>query len=291
MTGRGYFEETAAQLDGAQRVGWAEAVTKAAITAQDWSSAWGSDSGQYLADAFRQSLRDTSVLDACARHAIPIPERATGLQLLSGATADAVAEGVPKVATRLTLSPQNLTTKKVAAILAMTAELVRTPAAERVIGSELRTKVSEATNTAFLGLLTATSVTAGTTPTATVQAALDALDDCAQAVIAAPGSFVRKLAAESNGRIGITGGELFPGCMVVATAAAGTDLYAIAADRIALREEPLKMLPATDASVQLDDAPSGGAQSLVSLWQSNLIGLLIERYFSAYGECIKVDLS
>lgn len=33
-----------------------------------------------------------------------------------------------------------------------------------------------------------------------------------------------------------------------------------------------------EASLQLDDAPSAGAQSLVSLWQNNLIGLRAERY-------------
>jgi len=33
-----------------------------------------------------------------------------------------------------------------------------------------------------------------------------------------------------------------------------------------------------EASLQMDSAPSAGAQSLVSLWQNNLVGLRAERY-------------
>ena len=36
----------------------------------------------------------------------------------------------------------------------------------------------------------------------------------------------------------------------------------------------------TEASVQMNDAPSAGAQSLVSLWQNNLVGIRAERYIN-----------
>lgn len=36
----------------------------------------------------------------------------------------------------------------------------------------------------------------------------------------------------------------------------------------------------TEASVQMNDAPTAGAQSLVSLWQNNLIGIRAERYIN-----------
>lgn len=36
----------------------------------------------------------------------------------------------------------------------------------------------------------------------------------------------------------------------------------------------------SDASVQMDDAPSAGAQSLVSLWQNNLLGVRAEQYIN-----------
>jgi hypothetical protein len=35
-----------------------------------------------------------------------------------------------------------------------------------------------------------------------------------------------------------------------------------------------------EASVQMNDAPSAGAQSLVSLWQNNLVGIRAEQYIN-----------
>jgi hypothetical protein len=35
-----------------------------------------------------------------------------------------------------------------------------------------------------------------------------------------------------------------------------------------------------EASVQMNDAPSAGAQSLVSLWQNNLVGMRAEQYIN-----------
>jgi hypothetical protein len=36
----------------------------------------------------------------------------------------------------------------------------------------------------------------------------------------------------------------------------------------------------TEASVQMNDAPSAGAQSLVSLWQNNLVGIRAEQFIN-----------
>jgi len=291
LAGSGGFEDVQSAVQRGTGSGWLEAFTKSAVAAQDWGSAWGTDAGQHLADAFLTSIRDVSILDAIAAHAVAVDPRATQAQILSGASADVVTQGAPKVATRVSLNPQSLTRKKVAAIVAMTNELARLPEAQRIIQQELRTQVSTITNAAFLGVLTATTATKGATPTATVQAALDALEDCTQAVIAAPYGFVRQLAAESNGRIGLTGGTIFPGCQIIATTATVGSLYAIAADRIVLHHEPLRMVPATNASVQLDDAPTGGAPSLISLWQNGMRAVLVEREFQACGKCIEVALS
>ena len=291
LSGSGHFEDVQSALQRGTGSGWLEAFTKSAVAAQEWSSPWGTDAGQHLADAFLLSIRDASVLDAVSRFAVAVDPRQTTAQILSGASADVVAEGAPKVATAVSLNPQSLTRKKIAAIVALTTELARLPEAQRMIQAQLRTQVSHAANVAFLAALTATSATAGTTAPATVSAALDALEDTAYAVIAAPGGFVRRLAVESDGRVGITGGMLFPGCQIVATSAAGTNLYAVAADRIVLHAEPLQMIPASEATLQLSDAPSGGAQELVSLWQNNLRAVLVEREFQAYGKTVKIDLS
>ncbi len=36
----------------------------------------------------------------------------------------------------------------------------------------------------------------------------------------------------------------------------------------------------TEASVQMNDAPSAGAQSLVSLWQNGMVGLKCDRWIN-----------
>lgn len=55
----------------------------------------------------------------------------------------------------------------------------------------------------------------------------------------------------------------------------------IDADRVLVADEGVvRVEAARHASVVMDDAPSAGAQTLVSLWQNNLRGILIERFIS-----------
>lgn len=175
--------------------------------------------------------------------------------------------------------------------MVLSDELAATDDASRIIKTELRAQVSKAANEAFLAMLTPTSGTAGSDALATIDAALAALGECQHVVIAAGHSFVRAVANASEGRIGLTGGTVFPGCEIIATSAAGSDLFAIAADRVALREEPLVMSPATEAAIQMVDNPQTGEQSLTSLWQNGLRAVIVLREFAASGGCIKIDVS
>jgi HK97 family phage major capsid protein len=60
-----------------------------------------------------------------------------------------------------------------------------------------------------------------------------------------------------------------------------TNIYLIDAAEVMLADEGGVTLDVSrEASLQMDDAPSSGAQSLVSLWQNNLIGLRAERYIN-----------
>lgn len=262
--------------------GWAQEIIKSAVGTQDWSTAWATTAGQSLSEGLRARLRNVSVLDAVAVHALR-PDYPNPARMLTGGAASSADEGGVKVATKFSLTAPDMSANghKIAALVAMSKELLRLPEANQIITDELAAVVADKVNSEFLGALTATSVTAPTSGSATdcVQAALDAVDDSDQVVLAAPRAFVRKLAAESDGRIGLIGGELFPGCRVIATTAAGNNLYAIPADRAFVYERPVVLSPASEASVELDDAPTGGATSLVSLWQENLVGLLCERSF------------
>jgi len=60
-----------------------------------------------------------------------------------------------------------------------------------------------------------------------------------------------------------------------------TNIYLIDAAEVMLADDGGVTLDVSrEASLQMDDAPSAGAQSLVSLWQNNLIGLRAERYIN-----------
>jgi HK97 family phage major capsid protein/HK97 family phage prohead protease len=59
----------------------------------------------------------------------------------------------------------------------------------------------------------------------------------------------------------------------------GSPIFLIAANEILLAEDGgLTIDMSKEASVQMNDAPSAGAQSLVSFWQNNLVGLRAEWY-------------
>jgi hypothetical protein len=230
-----------------------------------------------------------SVLDAVAQFSLPLDPRLPKQQVLGSATASATSEAAPKVATRLSLSPQSITEHKAAAILAVTSELARSSGALRLIANELRNAVARATNAIFLAALDTSSATAGATAAASLAAALDKLGNCRQVVVAAPFATVRELALASDGRMSLTGGNYVPGVQVVA--ADVTDLFAIPADRVTLWQSNIEIHPSSDATVQLDDDPDSGAAAQISLWQHNLHGLLCERLFRVYGECVKVTLT
>lgn len=58
-----------------------------------------------------------------------------------------------------------------------------------------------------------------------------------------------------------------------------TYIVLVEASEIYLADDGETMLDVSrEASLQMDDAPQAGAQSLVSLWQNNLIGIRAERY-------------
>lgn len=58
-----------------------------------------------------------------------------------------------------------------------------------------------------------------------------------------------------------------------------TYIVLIEASEIFLADDGEVMIDVSrEASLQMNDAPSGGAQSLVSLWQNNMVGIRAERY-------------
>lgn len=219
-----------------------------------------------------------------------LPANCPRTQILGGMSADTLAEGAPAVATRLSLTAGDLTVKKTAAIVAMSNELVVHGGNEayRLLSDELTRQVSRASNTAFLGALTKTTATKGTTVADSLAAGLAAIGDCANIVVAASYADTRALALASDGRMGIAGGAFVPGVQIVPCGV--TDLTLIAADRIALDMGDLQVLPATEATVQLSDSPVTDATATeISLWQNGLKAVAVARRFGVKGACVEVS--
>lgn len=260
------------------------------MAAQDWGAAWTSGDGRSLVDSFLRSIRPMSLLDAVAAHAMKLPANCPRTQILSGMSADTTAEGAPVVATRLTLTAGDLTVKKTAAIVAMSNELVGRGGNEayRLLSDELTKQVARASNAAFLSALTKTAVTKGTTVADNLAAGLAAIGDCTSIVVAASFADTRALALASDGRMGVAGGLFVPGVQIVPCGV--TNLTLVAADRIALDMGDLLVLPATEASVQLEDSPVSDASATeISLWQNGLKALLVARRFGVKGSAVEVS--
>jgi HK97 family phage major capsid protein len=80
-------------------------------------------------------------------------------------------------------------------------------------------------------------------------------------------------------------GEFYGVPVLVSNNVAGSgspgDQYMILVDQneVLLADDNQMMIDvSTEASVQMDDAPSAGAQSLVSLWQNGLLGVKVDRW-------------
>jgi hypothetical protein len=84
--------------------------------------------------------------------------------------------------------------------------------------------------------------------------------------------------------MGLTGGTLlgFPVIVsgnVPADTGSSRFIAFIVQNEVFLADDGTTRIDASDqASLQMDSAPSAGAQSLVSLWQNNMVGLRAERF-------------
>jgi HK97 family phage major capsid protein len=74
---------------------------------------------------------------------------------------------------------------------------------------------------------------------------------------------------------------LVSNAMVTSGSPAELQIALVTQDEVSLAEEAgIGIDMSTEASVQMNDAPSAGAQSLVSLWQNNLLGIRAEQYIN-----------
>jgi len=290
---------------------------KAAVAAGTTTDAnWAAPLVNYtdLASEFIALLRPRTILGRMpSLRRVPFNVRMA--KLASGATGGWVGEGLSKPVSALDFDTVTFPFYKMACIVVLTQELVRfsSPQAEATTRDELLSAIAQLEDVSFIdpsiaGTATVqpASITNGLTAianpgttVATITAALStALSNAATANIDLstgvwvmhPRSAVYLSTVRTTQDIlgfpgmGLTGGTLlgFPVIVsgnVPADTGSSRFIAFIVQNEVFLADDGVTRIDASDqASLQMDSAPSAGAQSLVSLWQNNMVGLRAERF-------------
>lgn len=237
----------------------------------------------------------------------------------AGASAGWVGQGAPKPVGSMTFDTVSLPWAKIAVIIALTEELVRfsNPSAVAVCQQDMVDTISTFMDEQFVDPTVAVSANVspasilnGVTATPSTGSTVAAITTDVQTLLqrfAAVNHTPRAPHWIMNPRtalylsllrtsqdifafpnVTMNGGTWF-GMPVITSGSVSLDYGSPTATYIALVDAAEVLLAddgmvtldvSREASIQLDDAPSAGAQSLVSLWQNNLIGLRAERYIT-----------
>lgn len=243
---------------------------------------WSNADAAALAAAYIGSIAEGSLLDQIVRYGNQLPLKLPHVLVASGFSGDVIAEGDPKVVKSLNLEVADTSTKKAAAILVLSKELVRATGGRALFDAELRKAVTRAINASVLGQLTdseTVTIPAAGDALANLRAGLAAAGPSEGYVVAAPATDVLDLSLrlENRGGMGVRGGTFVPGVQVVAMDDLD-GLRVIPASQVSVLDGGLQVRSAEHATVTMVDSPTSPAE-IVSLWQTNQVGLLAERDF------------
>ena len=294
-------------------------VLKAAVAAGDTTSAnWAVELADYtyMASEFVDLLRPATIVGRIqGLRRVPFMIRMP--KTAAGTSAHWVGQGAPKPVSKMDFDTVTLAQNKIACIVVLTEELVRfsNPAAEAVVRQDMIDAVAQYTDQQFIDptvsastTVSPASITNGLTNVhstgVTVAAIMTDIQSMFQKLITGnitlrAGVWVMhprtalylsmlRTAQDVFAFPGITmNGGTFYGMPVVTSASVpidtGNDTYITLMDasEVYLADDGGVTLDVSrEASLQMSDAPSAGAQSLVSLWQNNLVGLRAERYIT-----------
>lgn len=238
----------------------------------------------------------------------------------SGSSVNWVGEGAPKPVSALAFDTTTLRFTKCAGIVVLTDELVRfaNPSAEAIVQADLTAAIAQFLDESFVDPAKAAvadvspaSITNGVTPIPASGTTADALKADVKALFSAfiaanltPAGAVwimtptmaltismmrNALGQPEFPGIDMNGGTFFGLPVVVsesvpANVAVGDEgariILAKASEILLADDGGVTLDVSREASLQMDSAPSAGAQSLVSLWQNNMVALRAERYIN-----------
>jgi len=272
------------------------AVSAGSTTDANWAGALAPAA---LADAFLKLARTSSLLGRIpGLRKVPFNVKLP-VQSVAGSYYW-VAENGLKPATKLGFTAGTaLAATKCEGLVIVTRELgeLTMPGTETALRDALIQGLTSFTDTSFLsstlaavanknpaGLLNGlTPITTSGNVDTDVAAALAALFTArpgatAAAVITSPATASKLAGTGKNPDARVTGGSV-QGVPLVPSEGAGTNIIALDGAGILVADDGLRIATSTEAAVESDDAPVGAAASvIVSLWQANAIGFLVERF-------------
>jgi hypothetical protein len=267
-------------------------VTRAAIAAG--SMADDPELLRDVAQSWTAALSSRSVFDAMARVAMPGQIRSRYGVVASGGSGADVAEGAHVPLTDFTATDAQIEPRRAAALVAVSAELVRTGGqAVPVIQRSLAARMLEVLNRTVLDELVAlpgaTSAVSSGDPWGDLRAGFDAVNDHdgARIIVAAHPHAIHALALSPSGpdRPGFTinGGPLLGATVVptdqVPVETAGTSVIFIDAGKFAAASEPVEIRSSGAATLKMVDNPAAGPGNLTSAFQTNTLAILAQRYY------------
>lgn len=293
-------------------------VLKAAVAAGTTSDAtWAGPLVQYqdMVGEFIELLRPSTILGRMnSVRRVPFNIRIP--RQTAGTTGSFVGEGAPAPVNKLDFDSLTLPWSKASAIVVITAELAKlsSPSAEALVRQDLMDGISSyldkrLIDPAYPGVanVSPASLTYGVSPTQSTGATLAALDANVRSV----------MTTFANAELGLTAGvwvmsaslairlsmmrtnqdsRAFPDLSVnggtfyglpvivsnnVAPSGSPGDQHLILIDQsnVLLADDGQMMIDvSTEASLEMNDAPTGGATSLRSLWQNGLMGVKVDRW-------------
>lgn len=293
------------------------AVPAASTGAPTWAGNLILDGGAYFAD-FVEHLRERTVIGQISPRLRRLPFDTQVLVQGSAGSAKWVAEGDAKPLTQWTYTRTKLEPLKVAAIAAATKEMLNraSTAADTLIRDELTRAVGSAIDGTFVS---ATGAVPGESP-AGIRNGVGALtlggDGTVAGIRCDIAQFLKELVGDNLSVAGAfwvmpettaidlsmatneVGNAAFPGVTPTGGTLAGLPVFTsqyvpagvvmlIKGDEIFLGDEGGVQVSISDqASLQMDDTPTQSsigtptATSVVSLWQTNSVGFLVERFIN-----------
>ena len=296
-----------------------ETVLKAAMDAGTTTDAtWAGPLVEYqtMAGEFIDLLRPRTIVGRLnGLRRVPFNIRVAGKT--QGSTVGWVGQGAPKPVSELAFNEVTLGFAKAAGIVVITQELARfsDPRAEEIIRNDLRDTMAEFMDAQFIdpavsavANVSPASITNGLTPTTSAGATIANITTDITAAftgfinaelsptsaawimhpLTAMALSLKRTAQDVFAYPDITmnGGTFFGLPVIVSTAvprttSGGAIIILVDANEIFFADDGQVALDASqEASLQMSSTPSAGAQSLVSLWQNNLIGIRAERFMN-----------